>query len=53
MSSGSHRKIPKASVMKWLEDNKAPSEDEKDYKKAAADAVMYLVPERDYITPSP
>ncbi|WP_266004317.1 excisionase family DNA-binding protein [Paucibacter sp. PLA-PC-4] len=47
-SKGGHRKVPKASVLKWIEAAKAAAGD-KDYRKAAADAQMYSIPDDAYV----
>lgn len=47
VSKGGHRKVPEASVLRWIEGNKAVKD--KDYRKAAADAGMYSVPEEAYV----
>ena len=47
-SKGGHRKVPKASVMKWLKETKRAAEataDDKDYRKAAVDGGFYDIPD--------
>ena len=51
-SKGGHRKVPKSSVLQWMEATnaaKAASAGDKDYRKAAMDAGMYAIPEEDYV----
>lgn len=40
VSRGGHRKVPKSSVLGWLERNK-PSQGSSDYRKAGSDAGIY------------
>ena len=48
-SKGGHRKVPKASVLKWIEAAKTPATSGKDYRKAAVDAQMYSIPDEAYV----
>jgi excisionase family DNA binding protein len=51
-SKGGHRKVPKSSVLQWIEDSKLKKEDsasDKNYRKAARDAGMYAVPDEAYV----
>ncbi len=48
VSRGGHRKVPKQSVLRWMKAHKSGAD--KDYKKAASDAGMYSVSEREYVT---
>lgn len=51
-SKGGHRKVPKSSVLQWIKTTKAASEnsaDNESYRKAAADAGMYAIPDEDYL----
>lgn len=50
-SQGGHRKIPKSSVLQWIADKPVVTTD-KDYRKAAADAGMYFIPEADFVKAS-
>lgn len=51
VSKGGHRKVPKTSVLRWIEENEAIKD--KDYRKAAAAAGMYSVPEEAYVESKP
>jgi len=42
VSRGGHRKVPKSSVLGWLERNR-PSQESDDYRKAGRDAGIYEV----------
>lgn len=51
-SKGGHRKVPKSSVLQWIEATKAAKDaaaGDKDYRKAAVDAGMYLIPDAEYV----
>lgn len=48
-SKGGHRKVPKASVLQWIESAKRAATGDKDYRKAAADAGLYSVPDEIYV----
>ena len=51
-SKGGHRKVPKSSVLQWIKNTKAAREnsaDNESYRKAAADAGMYAIPDEDYL----
>jgi len=43
VTSGGHRKVPRASVLKWLESNKTKEMGNKDYRQAGVDADIYSV----------
>lgn len=50
-SKGGHRKVPKSSVLRWIETTNAAREastGDKEYRKAAADAGMYAIPDEAY-----
>lgn len=50
-SKGGHRKVPKSSVLRWIETTNAAKEasaGDSDYRKAAADAGMYAIPDEAY-----
>lgn len=50
-SKGGHRKIPVASVLKWVDsakDETASSTSDSDYRKAACDGGLYAIPEEIY-----
>jgi excisionase family DNA binding protein len=55
-SKGGHRKVPKSAVLQWIADTNAAAEkvsaDDKDYRKAAADAGMYSIPDEVYVKAS-
>jgi len=51
-SKGGHRKVPKSSVLQWIAAMKVGKEvwaGDKDYRKAAADAGMYSIPDEVYV----
>jgi excisionase family DNA binding protein len=48
-SKGGHRKVPKASVQRWIEQNKPARDTDRNYKKAAAEAGMYAVSDDEYV----
>lgn len=51
-SKGGHRKVPKSSVLQWIEATKAAKAGvagDKDYRNAAADLGMYAIPETKYM----
>lgn len=51
-SKGGHRKVPKSSVLRWIETTQAAKgalAGETNYRKAAADAGMYAVPDEAYV----
>lgn len=51
-SKGGHRKVPKSSVLQWIKATnaaKAAAAGDKDYRKAAADAGMYSMPDEVYV----
>ncbi|WP_300752389.1 excisionase family DNA-binding protein [Janthinobacterium sp.] len=51
-SKGGHRRVPKSSVLQWIEAAslaKSTAAGDKDYRKAAMDAGMYAIPEEDYV----
>lgn len=51
-SKGGHRKVPKSSVLQWVEAMKAAKAGvagDKDYRKAAVDLGMYAIPETEYV----
>lgn len=48
-SPGGHRKVPKSSVLQWIAATKAKPVGDKNYRKAAADAGMYLVADELYV----
>jgi excisionase family DNA binding protein len=51
-SKGGHRKVPKSSVLQWIEAAKAAKDGatgDKDDRKAAADAGMYSIPDAQYV----
>ena len=47
-SEGGHRKVPKASIQRWIERNRATGDADKNYRKAAAEAGMYAISEDEY-----
>ena len=47
-SKGGHRKVPKVSVQRWIEQNRTTGEADKNYRKAAAEAGMYAISEDKY-----
>lgn len=47
-SKGGHRKVPKASVQRWIEQNRTTGDADKDYRKAATEAGMYKISEDKY-----
>ena len=51
-SEGGHRKVPKASVLEWIEVASKAAACDKDYRKAAVDAGMYSTPDKDYVKAS-
>lgn len=46
---GGHRKIPRSSILAWMDSNPPSKEADADYKVAARDAGMYDIPEETYI----
>jgi excisionase family DNA binding protein len=48
-SKGGHRKVPKSSVLNWIEAAKAEAvvEEDSDYRKAGVEAGMYAVSDQD------
>lgn len=48
-SKGGHRKVPKASVQRWIGQNKPAGDTDRNYKKAAAEAGMYSVSDDEYV----
>jgi len=51
-SKGGHRKVPKSSVLQWIDATKAAKDrtaGDKSYRKAAADTGMYAIPEAEYV----
>lgn len=48
-SKGGHRKVPRSSVLQWIKATKGAVSGDKDYRKAAADAGMYSVPDEAYV----
>jgi len=51
-SKGGHRKVPKSSVLQWIETTKVAKDGaagNKNYRKAAVDAGMYAIPETGYV----
>lgn len=47
-SKGGHRKVPRASVQRWIEQNRTTGDADKNYRKAAAEAGMYAISEDKY-----
>jgi excisionase family DNA binding protein len=47
-SKGGHRKVPKASILRWIELNRTTGDADKNYRKAAAEAGMYAISEDKY-----
>lgn len=47
-SKGGHRKVPKASIHRWIEENRTTGDADKNYRKAAAEAGMYAIAEDKY-----
>lgn len=48
-SQGGHRKVPRASVTQWIAANKKALGADKNYRKAATKAGMYLIAEETYL----
>lgn len=49
-SRGGHRKVPKSSVLQWIEATRAAGmAGNPDYRKSAADLEMYATPETEYV----
>ena len=48
-SKGGHRKVPKSSVLQWVEANKLNVGSDGNYRKAAADAGMYVLHDEAYV----
>ena len=48
-SRGGHRKVPRSSVLQWIKAAKRAVAGGKDYRKAAADAGLYSVPDEVYV----
>lgn len=51
-SKGGHRKVPKSSVLQWIEATKVAKDGaggDKNYRKAAVDAGMYAIPEAEFV----
>ena len=48
-SKGGHRKVPKASVQRWIAQNTPAEDTDKNYKKAAAEAGMYSIFDDEYV----
>ena len=46
---GGHRKIPRSSVLAWIESNPPIKDADADYKAAAREAGMYDIPEETYV----
>jgi len=51
-SEGGHRKVPKASVLAWMEAASKAAGSDKNYRKAAAEAGLYSTPDKDYVKAS-
>lgn len=52
ISRGGHRKVPKSSVLQWIEATKVAKEGKaggKNYRRAGAEAGMYAIPETEYV----
>ncbi len=47
-SKGGHRKVPKASIQRWIEQNRTTGDADRNYRKAAAEAGMYSFSEDKY-----
>lgn len=48
-SRGGHRRVPKQSVLEWVRATQEAAGSDKDYRKAAAEAGMYAVPDEVYV----
>ena len=48
-SRGGHRKVPRSAVLQWIKAAEAESSGDKNYRKAAADADMYSIPDEVYV----
>lgn len=46
---GGHRKIPKSSILAWMDSNPPAKDGGADYKAAAREAGMYDIPEETYV----
>lgn len=51
-SEGGHRKVPKASVLEWIEAASKAAGGDNDYRKAAVEAGMYSTPDKVYVKAS-
>ena len=51
-SKGGHRKVPKASIQRWIEQHRTTGDDDRNYRKAAAEGGMYSIPDDEYLKAS-